>query len=82
MAGLMKSDNLVDDKYIDLLHTHLSHVPEWMNKAACLDIEEDSNENILSACKKCPVIDECLSYAMDNNVSSGVFGGKTFPISQ
>lgn len=34
-----------------------------------------STANAVKLCQSCPVIGECLSYALDNNEREGVWGG-------
>lgn len=29
----------------------------------------------ISACKRCPIMNECFRYAIDNEIEHGVFGG-------
>lgn len=29
----------------------------------------------VSACKRCPIMNECFRYAIDNDIEHGVFGG-------
>lgn len=55
---------------------------EWMNSAVCAsaDPEEWFPEKGVSAhkaksiCATCPVIDECLQFALDHN-ETGIWGG-------
>lgn len=65
----------------------LREPPAWQARAACagmpLDlffpIEEppyyETVEAALNICAQCPVRPECLRYAMENNLSYGVWGG-------
>lgn len=81
MSKLPYNDSVVDESYIDILHTFLTYTPGWMDDAACIGLEKTFNkEDILAACDLCPVKKECLDYALENNVSTGVFGGKVFPL--
>lgn len=58
---------------------------EWMNQAKCrktteVDFFSIYSEDIKSAkqfCQTCTVQNSCLSYALSNNISHGVWGGKT-----
>ncbi len=55
----------------------------WRNEAACHDStevdffsEEPGEQTRARAmCGGCPVIDECLQYAIDTNQTEGVWGG-------
>ena len=56
---------------------------DWMDDAACrhrpdLDwFDLDCNlEACLHVCLTCPVGDECLDYAVRNNLTEGVWGGE------
>ena len=57
--------------------------PDWMLKAACRGSDPslwiiergDSAVEAKSICATCPVIDECLNYALANNERLGVWGG-------
>lgn len=59
--------------------------PAWMDDAACTQIDtetfypEDGDQYLTHAAKRfcktrCPVIDQCLRYAIDNN-EHGIWGG-------
>lgn len=63
---------------------------DWRDNGACLT--EDSSlffpkgtegpwliviAQAKAICRRCPVRDACLSYALDNNVTDGIFGGLT-----
>lgn len=63
---------------------------DWLDRAACRDQNPElffpvsevgpGAEQIARAkavCAQCPVRDECLSYAIDNRLDHGVFGGMT-----
>ena len=81
MASLPQNDSIVDDAYIEVLHGFLSRPPVWMEEGNCVGMESArTDEEILEACKDCAVIEQCLKYASDNDVSSGVFGGRVFPL--
>ena len=62
----------------------------WRNDAACLDEDpelffpegeseryERQIDAALEVCSTCPVVDECLSYALDADQRSGIWGGTT-----
>jgi WhiB family redox-sensing transcriptional regulator len=56
---------------------------QWMTDAECLDADPEIffpevGSNGLDAkkvCVRCPVIQECLEYAMYHNIDDGVWGG-------
>lgn len=65
-------------------------LPAWRNKAACLDEDPelffpqgttgpalDQIERAKAVCQRCPVIDECLDWALETNQDAGVWGGKS-----
>lgn len=62
-------------------------VPTWRDGAACrgFDIsvffpDESDSDAITHAkdiCLSCPVIDDCLSYAVEHNQTEGIWGGTT-----
>jgi WhiB family redox-sensing transcriptional regulator len=57
----------------------------WMRDALCAQSSPDLwfpegslhevNAEARRICKKCPVIDECLGYALTNNEDHGIWGG-------
>jgi WhiB family transcriptional regulator, redox-sensing transcriptional regulator len=55
----------------------------WRENAACLDADPEiffpvAGGNGLEAkrvCERCPVIEECLEYALDSEIEEGVWGG-------
>lgn len=59
----------------------------WQDEAACLDEDstlffphDTATKKIAQAkaiCAKCPVVVECLDYAMDNEEQLGIWGGHT-----
>ena len=61
------------------------HVPEWFADAVCSSADPDAWFPELGGdprpaqriCRTCPVIDECLDYALKNNFRHGVYGGLT-----
>jgi len=70
--------------------THVMKQPpsyDWMREAACrgMDLiiffsDDDAKEAALAVreiCGHCPVLDECLNWALKNKVTHGVWGGKT-----
>ncbi|MGH8904497.1 MAG: WhiB family transcriptional regulator [Egibacteraceae bacterium] len=63
-------------------------MPAWRQKAACLDEDPelffpigttgralDQIEKAKAVCQHCPVIQECLKWALDTNQDAGVWGG-------
>lgn len=65
---------------------------EWRNDAACKDIPhpellfyvDDRNDGALATqeakaiCRECPVRAECFTYAYENRIPHGVWGGATY----
>ena len=55
----------------------------WQDDAHCLGLDPDiffpeqgeSAEDARAVCADCPVIDECLDYAIDTNQELGIWGG-------
>ncbi|MGH8885081.1 MAG: WhiB family transcriptional regulator [Egibacteraceae bacterium] len=63
---------------------------DWRDKAACLDEDPelffpigttgralDQIEEAKAVCAQCPVIQECLEWALDTKQDAGVWGGKS-----
>lgn len=63
---------------------------DWMDHAACREVgaepffAETENELVRvdyraakRVCARCPVMGECLDYALELNIAYGVFGGLT-----
>lgn len=60
---------------------------EWMQRAACLDIDPEifypEKGNHLAAtqarkvCRGCPVQSDCLTHALERGERFGIWGGKT-----
>jgi WhiB family redox-sensing transcriptional regulator len=63
---------------------------EWRDKAACLDEDPElffpighgpaAQDQIVAAkavCARCPVVRECLSWALETGQDAGVWGGRT-----
>ena len=61
------------------------NVPSWFSDAVCAQVGGDAWFPELGGdprpaqriCRTCPVIDECLDYALKNNFRHGVYGGLT-----
>jgi WhiB family redox-sensing transcriptional regulator len=66
--------------------------PTWRDKAACLGMDPEDwfpvselesgsalthVEIVKAICYRCPVIDSCLSWAMDTQQQFGIWGGMT-----
>ncbi len=61
---------------------------DWRDKAACLTVDPelffpvgntgpalDQIEKAKQVCAQCPVVENCLQYAIESNQDSGVWGG-------
>lgn len=54
---------------------------EWMQEAACRDMDVnlffsgERQREARAVCVVCPVRAECLSYAVDNSIHHGTWGG-------
>ena len=68
----------------DELLTAIRQQPRWFRDALCLEPHEgvnffpergESNEPAKAICNACMVTGECLQYAIDNDISHGIFGG-------
>ncbi|MGW4485436.1 WhiB family transcriptional regulator [Amycolatopsis sp. NPDC004368] len=62
----------------------------WLSRAACMDEDPElffpisdvgpgarQVEQAKAVCARCPVREACLSYALDNGLDNGIFGGTT-----
>lgn len=57
----------------------------WMDDALCAEVgpefffpeETVYNDAAFRICADCPVISECLNYALENEIDVGVWGGQT-----
>lgn len=56
----------------------------WMEDAACADIDPElftidpgrmPNPYAQATCRRCPVREECLTYAYDRGLTAGLYGG-------
>jgi WhiB family redox-sensing transcriptional regulator len=61
-------------------------IPEWQNRAACLDADpdmffecrgRDAAKPAKAICADCPVQRDCLDYALDEHIVFGIWGGLT-----
>ena len=60
--------------------------PAWMSQALCAQVDPDlwfqekggSSRPAKRVCAACPVADECLQRALDNEETWGIFGGLTY----
>lgn len=65
-------------------------LPVWREKAACLDEDPElffpagttgralaQVEEAKAICSQCPVMDECLEWALEANEQHGVWGGRS-----
>lgn len=58
---------------------------DWAERARCRDQEPElffarglaEAKPAIRVCSRCPVRDECLDYALENEIDHGVWGGLT-----
>jgi WhiB family redox-sensing transcriptional regulator len=58
---------------------------DWMSQGKCRDYPAEiffprNGTGVITTqkiCEGCPVINECLEYALENHVDHGVWGGKS-----
>ena len=56
---------------------------EWSEQALCAQVDPEmffpekggSTKQAKMLCRSCPVVDECLNYALENDERFGVWGG-------
>jgi len=56
---------------------------EWMKEGACRDMDPDlffpergeSTREAKAVCQECPVRVDCLTYALENSIKHGIWGG-------
>jgi WhiB family redox-sensing transcriptional regulator len=61
----------------------MGNSPEWMAEASCAGTDGDAffpeqgdtAEYAKKTCMGCPVQLDCLTYAIDNNIIHGIWGG-------
>lgn len=59
--------------------------PNWLSRARCRGMDPDrffvrgiaQARPVIRVCERCPVQDECLRYAIENDITFGVWGGLT-----
>jgi len=62
-----------------------SETPVWMSLAACKGKDTQiffprggfGAQSAARICVNCPVVNDCLEYALDNEIYNGVWGGKS-----
>ena len=62
---------------------HDRELNSWKNKGACVGIDQDiffpergaSTRLAKAVCRRCPVQEECLEYAVNNGEKFGIWGG-------
>jgi WhiB family transcriptional regulator, redox-sensing transcriptional regulator len=70
--------------------TFIDRLPAWRAKAACLDEDPElffptgttgpaleQIERAKAVCRRCPVINQCLDWALTTGQDAGVWGGKS-----
>jgi len=79
-----------DDGAVILLRVLLSpkadEAVQWMDLAACREIGSDewfperggSSAAAKAVCMSCPVRNQCLEYALENDIPHGIFGGLSY----
>ncbi|MGH8885177.1 MAG: WhiB family transcriptional regulator [Egibacteraceae bacterium] len=53
----------------------LGHDPESFFPLGCTGSALDQIEQVKAICRRCPVIDDCLEWALETNQDAGVWGG-------
>ena len=56
---------------------------EWQRDAACAELDPDiffperggSSKAARAVCARCPVVEDCLTYALENREEYGIWGG-------
>jgi WhiB family transcriptional regulator, redox-sensing transcriptional regulator len=59
--------------------------PNWLDQARCRGMDPDrffvrgiaQARPVIRVCERCPVRDQCLDYAVANDITFGVWGGLT-----
>ena len=79
-------DRIASNRMVDLLSEEFMYGTGdggWQKNAACrerddldpMSQDEDAKKRMQKVCGVCEVRDECLSYAQEKEVSSGIWGG-------
>lgn len=71
----------------DLVVLDLPARQPWIDDALCAQVDTEifypekggTLRPAKRICRDCPVINECLEWALDNDLYYGVFGGKSAP---
>lgn len=58
-------------------------LPPWQRRAACKDqgneaffVHQGADQGpAMAICRRCPVRQDCLDYALDNHIDHGIWGG-------
>lgn len=76
-----------DNHMLDLPHLVWKDPnPEWRNAAVCRAHPEETDDffngkrsakKIKEYCSQCPVTQQCWTYAVNNGIMHGVWGGRT-----
>ena len=81
-----------DTLYTDNLLLELPHLnwkdpdPSWRQYAACRDHPDETGDffngkrahkKITQYCNQCPVTQQCWTFAVNNGIMNGVWGGRT-----
>lgn len=72
-------------KFYDTMRTDRTAERPWLTQAACANTPTtlfypergEHHSAAIAVCNTCPVKNECLQWALDNNETFGVWGGTT-----
>ena len=84
MATLVSAEQI----YAELARTHQLEDPnmDWQVMGLCGDADQidlwssiDKNEKrrARAVCRECPVINDCMEFALTNNIQDGIWGGQS-----